>query len=116
LQPVTLSASTQTNTVMSFTYDFDLGTANNDNVMSWSAVGAQSFTRTFTYDELNRVKMTCPHFPRSRSFDNESSPSPLTLLPAGRRSRATGRVADTAHKVSGNSEEPCKQSGGCNFP
>jgi RHS repeat-associated protein len=39
------------------TYGFvDANGKNNGNVMSWSATGAQSFSRTFTYDELSRLK------------------------------------------------------------
>ncbi len=37
-------------------YGFNLGTANNGNVTTWSATGAQAFNRTYTYDELNRIK------------------------------------------------------------
>jgi RHS repeat-associated protein len=37
--------------------DFKLGygASNNGNVMSWTATGAQSFNRSFTYDSLNRL-------------------------------------------------------------
>ncbi len=42
--------------ILKLNYGFNFGTANNGNLMSWSAAGAQSFSRTYTYDELNRVK------------------------------------------------------------
>lgn len=41
---------------LNMTYGFNAGTANNGNVASWSATGAQSFSRNYTYDELNRLK------------------------------------------------------------
>jgi len=44
--------------VQDFSYGFGHGTADNGNVMSWSAVGAtgaQTFSRSYTYDELNRL-------------------------------------------------------------
>jgi RHS repeat-associated protein len=42
--------------VLDFTYGFNHSTANNGNVISWSAVGNQSFSRSYAYDELNRLK------------------------------------------------------------
>ena len=36
-------------------YGFNYGTANNGNVASWSASGAQTFNRSYTYDALNRL-------------------------------------------------------------
>jgi len=41
--------------VQDFSYGFGHGTADNGNVMSWAAVGAQNFSRSYTYDELNRL-------------------------------------------------------------
>jgi len=43
------------NNVLDFTYGFNSGTSDNGNVASWSAVGQQSFNRTYTYDSLNRI-------------------------------------------------------------
>lgn len=45
-----------TGNVLDFSYGFNQGSANNGNVMTWSAVGAQTFNRSYTYDELNRLK------------------------------------------------------------
>jgi RHS repeat-associated protein len=42
-------------TVLDFTYGFNLATSDNGNVASWSATGQQTFTRSFTYDSLNRI-------------------------------------------------------------
>jgi YD repeat-containing protein len=46
--------------VLDFAYSFDTdpgpGGANNGNVMSWAAAGEQTFNRSYTYDELNRLK------------------------------------------------------------
>ncbi|MBI3668366.1 MAG: RHS repeat-associated core domain-containing protein, partial [Acidobacteria bacterium] len=42
--------------VLDLTYGFDWGTADNGNVASWAASGAQVFSRSYTYDELNRLK------------------------------------------------------------
>lgn len=35
---------------------FSPSVINNGNVMSWAATGAQTFSRTYTYDELNRLQ------------------------------------------------------------
>jgi RHS repeat-associated protein len=55
----TYNPSTQADT-LKLTYGFDAdpgaGVVNNGNVMSWTATGAQVFSRTYTYDELNRLK------------------------------------------------------------
>jgi RHS repeat-associated protein len=40
--------------VLDFTYGFNAGT-NNGNIASWSATGSQTFSRTYTYDSLNRI-------------------------------------------------------------
>lgn len=57
LQPTELRAYNPSNGADTFklNYSYNFGTANNGNVMTWSAVGAQTFSRTFTYDELNRL-------------------------------------------------------------
>jgi RHS repeat-associated protein len=41
--------------VLDFTYGFNSGSSNNGNVASWSAVGNQTFTRSYVYDSLNRI-------------------------------------------------------------
>jgi RHS repeat-associated protein len=41
--------------VLDFTYGYNKGATNNGNVSSWSAVGQQIFTRTYSYDSLNRL-------------------------------------------------------------
>src|SRR5882762_669347 len=41
--------------MLDITYGFNAGTANNGNIASWSAVGQQSFNRSYTYDSLNRL-------------------------------------------------------------
>jgi RHS repeat-associated protein len=55
----TYNPSTQADT-LKLTYGFDAdpgaGVINSGNVMSWVATGAQVFSRTYTYDELNRLK------------------------------------------------------------
>jgi RHS repeat-associated protein len=40
--------------VLDFKYGFNAGT-NNGNITSWSATGNQTFSRTYTYDSLNRI-------------------------------------------------------------
>jgi RHS repeat-associated protein len=53
LQPTQIA----TGTVLTMNYGYVDGSGtNNGNVMSWSASGTQSFSRTYTYDELNRLK------------------------------------------------------------
>jgi len=42
--------------VLDLSAGFNLGVSDNGDVMSWSAVGNQTFTRSYTYDSLNRVK------------------------------------------------------------
>src|SRR4029077_5153930 len=40
--------------VQDFNLGFNAGTSDNGNVVSFTAVGMQSFNRTYTYDALNR--------------------------------------------------------------
>jgi hypothetical protein len=54
--PDNLGSSVSASNIVDFKYDFDLGAANNGNVATWSATGQQSFSRSYTYDELNRLK------------------------------------------------------------
>lgn len=56
LQPVSLSAASPTQTVLSLGYDFHLATGNNGNVFQIQNNIDSARTQTFTYDELNRVK------------------------------------------------------------
>jgi RHS repeat-associated protein len=53
---VLCSATDPTGDLSQMKYGFNHSTANNGNVMTWSGTGAQSFSRTYTYDELNRLK------------------------------------------------------------
>lgn len=47
--------------VQDFTYGFNLGSADNGNVMSMTGVGQESFSRSYTFDQLNRIStMTAP--------------------------------------------------------
>jgi len=55
LQPVLLSASAPAQTVLSFSYGFGLGTANNGNVLTIQNNRVLDRSQTFTYDQLNRV-------------------------------------------------------------
>jgi RHS repeat-associated protein len=48
--------ATPSGNMLEFTYAYNLGTANNGNIASWSSVGSQTFSRTYTYDSLNRIK------------------------------------------------------------
>jgi RHS repeat-associated protein len=41
--------------VVDFQMGFNLGASDNGNVASWSATGAQTFNRTYTYDSFNRL-------------------------------------------------------------
>jgi RHS repeat-associated protein len=57
--PTSCTDTTNTGNILDFTYGFNAGTSNNGNLMSWSATGNQTFSRSFTYDPLNRIfKMT----------------------------------------------------------
>ena len=42
--------------VLDFTVGYNGGSADNGNVASWSAVGNQTFNRTYVYDSLNRIQ------------------------------------------------------------
>jgi RHS repeat-associated protein len=47
--------------VLDFTYGFNLETADNGNVTSWSASGQQNFNRSYLYDSVNRLQsMSAP--------------------------------------------------------
>jgi len=51
-------------------YAFNHGTANDGNVMSWSAYGIQNFSKSYTYDELNRlISMTWSQCNYTWSYD-----------------------------------------------
>jgi RHS repeat-associated protein len=53
-----------TGNVQWFGYSFNWGTTNSGNVASWAGVGTQSFTRTYTYDNPNRLAtMSSPSDP-----------------------------------------------------
>jgi RHS repeat-associated protein len=49
------SAASPSGNLLDLTAGYNLGTANNGNIMSWSAVGNQTFNRTYAYDSLNRI-------------------------------------------------------------
>ena len=51
----TLCTDSPSGNVFDLSYGFNSGTADNGNVMSWSAVGTQAFSRTYSYDPLNRL-------------------------------------------------------------
>jgi YD repeat-containing protein len=53
--PVNCGDAAPSGNLLDFTYGFSLGTANNGNVASWSAAGRQTFSRSYAYDELNRL-------------------------------------------------------------
>jgi hypothetical protein len=48
------TSATPSGNVLDFTMGYNAGT-NNGNVASWSAAGNQTFTRSYTYDSLNRI-------------------------------------------------------------
>jgi len=41
--------------VQDFNYGFNFGTADNGDVIGWTATGQQSFSRSYSYDQLNRL-------------------------------------------------------------
>jgi len=50
--------------VQDFGYGFNSGSTDNGNVASWSGTGTRSFSRTYTYDSLNRLAtMSSPSDP-----------------------------------------------------
>jgi RHS repeat-associated protein len=55
LQPVTLSAAAPSQTVLSLSYDFHLGTTDNGNVYQLVNNRDNNRTQNFTYDALNRI-------------------------------------------------------------
>jgi hypothetical protein len=57
----TCNDSTPSGNVLDFSMGCDAGSADNGNVVSWNATGAQSFVRTYGYDALNRLSsMSAP--------------------------------------------------------
>ena len=54
-QPNWLSAKVGVNTIMHYTYQFDLGTANNGNVKEIDNGLAPGRSQVFNYDALNRL-------------------------------------------------------------
>ena len=55
LQPVNFNITTPGGSVMNLTYNFDLGTSDNGNVMSATNNRDNTRNQTFTYDSLNRL-------------------------------------------------------------
>src|SRR5258708_6118350 len=53
---VNCSDAMPSGTVQDFQYGFNPGTSDNGNLMSFSASGAQTFNRSYTYDALNRLQ------------------------------------------------------------
>jgi len=53
-----------TGNVQDFTYGFSLGSSDNGNLTSFSATGARTFSRTYSYGQLNRLSsMSAPSDP-----------------------------------------------------
>jgi RHS repeat-associated protein len=51
----TCTGTTPSGNVLDFTMGYNAGSADNGNVASWSATGNQTFSRSYTYDSLNRI-------------------------------------------------------------
>lgn len=51
----TCTAAIPSGNLLDLNYNWNAGTSDNGNVMGWTAVGNQTFNRSFTYDSLNRV-------------------------------------------------------------
>ncbi|HKV27310.1 MAG TPA: RHS repeat-associated core domain-containing protein [Candidatus Acidoferrales bacterium] len=51
----TCTDSTPSGNLLDLAYTWNAGTADNGNVMGWSAAGNQTFNRSYTYDALNRL-------------------------------------------------------------
>ena len=49
------TGSAPSGNVQDFHYGFNAGSSDNGNVVSWNASGQQAFTRSYTYDALNRL-------------------------------------------------------------
>ena len=63
LQPTTLSASTTAAAIISLTYDFHLGTADNGNVFKITNNRDGNRTQNFIYDSLNRIQQAWTNGP-----------------------------------------------------
>jgi len=66
LQPTQMRAYNPSTSpdLLNMTYGFNAGSADNGNVVSWSATGRQTFNRTYSYDRLNRLAiMSSPSDP-----------------------------------------------------
>jgi RHS repeat-associated protein len=49
------NSSLPSGNVQDFSYGFNAGSSDNGNVASWTGTGNQAFTRSYTYDALNRL-------------------------------------------------------------
>ena len=47
--------SVPSNNIQDFSYGYNVGVSDNGNVAFWSATGAQSFSRNYAYDNVNRL-------------------------------------------------------------
>lgn len=50
------TSSTPTGNVVDYTLGYNAGLGDNGNVVSWTAGGQQAFTRSYTYDNMNRLQ------------------------------------------------------------
>ena len=51
----TCTAGIPSGYIQDFSYGYNSGSANNGNVVSWTAMGSQAFNKSYTYDTLNRL-------------------------------------------------------------
>jgi RHS repeat-associated protein len=82
--------------VLDLNYGFNYGSGDNGNVMSFSAVGAQTFSRSYTYDALNRIyTMSAP--------GDQCTGLQWTIDPWGNRTNqtATGGTCDAFSQLIG---------------
>ncbi|MGA3093249.1 MAG: RHS repeat-associated core domain-containing protein, partial [Terriglobales bacterium] len=53
---LTCTDATPSGSVLDVTMGYNAGSSDNGNVVSWTAVGDQTFSRTYGYDQLNRIQ------------------------------------------------------------
>lgn len=99
LQPTLLSAASPTATILSFGYDFHLGTGDNGNVFQIVNYRDSNRTQNFSYDSLNRIQQAYSSGTMwGETFGSESAPGTAPSTPGidawgnlWQRSRVTGK-------------------------
>jgi RHS repeat-associated protein len=109
LQPTTLSAATSAATIMSLSYDFHLGTADNGNVFKITNNRDGNRTQNFLYDSLNRISQAYTNGPNWGETFGPATTAPGTQ-PTSAGIDAWGNLTNRSAVTGKNTYEPLSTS------